>query len=151
MFCSSCGTEVNSDLNYCSRCGRRVRDDKDAASTPENLSASLGYIGGFGFIGYIFVALVLVKNDVPPIILVPITLVYFSALVSVCFMILRQTGPWPSKRTGETPTARDAVNEVPPILLPVNTAKLREANSPSVGSVTEDTTRTLDKVKVERS
>jgi hypothetical protein len=110
------------------------------------MASSLGYIGGFGFLGYVFVALVLVKNGVPPNYLVPITFFYFAALFGICFLILKQTEL--IKRT--SPHRDEPHREQQPYLRPVTTAQLEEARDHDVASVTDHTTRTLDEVLIER-
>ena len=149
MFCSGCGSQIQSGLNYCNRCGRRVNEDesKTAASIAESMASSLGYIGGFGFLGYIFVALVLVKNGVTPNYLVPITFFYFASLFGICFMILKQTELF---RGNRTPRGEPSFREDPPYLRPVTTAQLLESYD-SPASVTDHTTRTLDEVPVRKS
>lgn len=143
MFCAGCGSQIQSGLNYCNRCGKRVSDgEAGAASMAESMASSLGYIGGFGFIGYIFVALVLVKNGVPPNYLVPITFFYFAALFGICFLILKQTQ---LLRRGDEPRSDAPYHETPSYLRPVTTAQLPEGYD-SPASVTEHTTRTLDEV-----
>src|SRR5688572_29884345 len=92
MFCAGCGSQIQLGLNYCNRCGRRVADiDSESLSVAQGMASSLGYIGGFGFIGYIFVALVLLKNGVTPNYLATITFFYFAALFGICYLILKQT------------------------------------------------------------
>ena len=65
MFRSGCGTQIQTGLNYCNRCGSRApRSDSETNSIAVNLSQSMGYIGGFGMFGFLFVILILVKNGV---------------------------------------------------------------------------------------
>jgi hypothetical protein len=148
MFCAGCGTQIQSGLNYCSRCGRRVAESENAETFAKTLASSLGYIGGFGFLGYIFVALVFVKNGVPPTYLVPITFFYFASLFGICYLILRQTELFRRRDT-----RRDDVqirNDQPSYLKPVTTAQLREGfDEPA--SVTDHTTRTLEEVPMRKS
>lgn len=150
MYCSGCGTQLQSDLNYCNRCGRRVAEDSDRASVAKNLSASLGYIPGVGFFCYIFVVIALVKNGVPGNQIIPITFFYFAALFAICFLILRQTS---ILSKGERRPADKSLPEegASNYSTPITTARLRELREPGIGSVIENTTRTLDKVRVERA
>ena len=150
MYCSGCGTQIQSELNYCNRCGKRVSEgDSETASVAESLSSTLGYVGSAGFIGYIFVVLVLVKNGVPGNVLVPITFFYFAALFGICFLMLRQTEFFAGKKTPlKRAEATDA--RTPAYLQPVTTAQLRESQEQGIGSVTEHTTKTLDEVLIQR-
>lgn len=148
MFCSGCGTQIQSGLNYCNRCGRRVAEtDSEGVSIAKGMASSLGYIGGFGFLGFVFVALVLVKNGVTPNYLVPITFFYFASLFGICFLILKQT-----ELIRKPEPRRDELDgrEQQAYLRPATTAQLEEARDLGVGSVTDHTTRTLDEVLVEK-
>ena len=150
MYCSGCGTQITAGLNYCSRCGTRVATgDEQTASIAEGLSSSLGYVGSAGFVGYIFVVLVLVKNGISGNQIIPITFFYFAALFAICFLILRQTELF-SKRIKRAERPETPGSEPPAYLRPVSTAQLEESRDAGIGSVTEHTTRTLDEVAVER-
>jgi membrane-bound ClpP family serine protease len=152
MYCSGCGNQIEFELNYCSRCGKRVSEgDSETASIAESLSSSLGYVGGGGFIAFIFVALVLVKNGISGSQLIPITFFYFAALFGICFLILRQTQFFGHKKTSRQHADASEPNlETPAYLRPVTTAQLRESGERGIGSVTEHTTKTLDEFLVER-
>lgn len=149
MYCSGCGTQIQTGLNYCSRCGRRVVDEnQEANSLAKSLTGSLGYIGGFGFFGFIFVILALTKNGVDGGKIIPIAFFYFAALFGICYMILRQSNilaKGPKAGYSGQPQAEERA-----YLKPVTTAQLNEpAERPA--SVTEHTTRTLDHVPIERN
>ena len=147
MFCSGCGTQIQSGLNFCNRCGIRVpRSDAETNSVAANLSQSMGYIGGFGMFGFIFVILILVKNGVDRNALVLISLLYFAALFGICFLVIRQI----SASSKKSPEKEIASNEPRPAYLrPVTTAQLPEPGDHPI-SITEHTTRTLDEVMIER-
>jgi len=144
MFCAGCGTQIQSGLNYCSRCGRRAETESGAATVAKGMTSSLGYIGGFGFLSYVFVVLVLVKNGVPPNLLIPITFFYFAALFGICYLILKQT-----QLFGRTEPRRDdsqPAQDQPSYLRPVTTAQLADSHD-TPASVTDHTTRTLDPIR----
>ena len=149
MYCANCGSLIKPELNYCSRCGMRVAkiDSENANAVCEGLSASLGYVGGFGFVGFIFVALILVKNGVHPTALTFISFFYLAALVGVCFLILEQIRAAREKSTAEKINFQSDFQTV--LLNAPNTAQLEEPKQQPI-SVTENTTRTLDEVLVER-
>lgn len=146
MYCSNCGSQIKPELNYCSRCGTRVAkiDSEMQKSLSENLSGSLGYIGGFGLVGYIFVALVLVKNGIPPVALVFISFFYLAALFGICVLILQQLKALPGKSQAQHPDFQN--NFQTGQLDAANTAQLEEPKQQPI-SVTEHTTRTLDKIE----
>ena len=149
MYCSNCGSQIQAELNFCSRCGTKVSkiDSETQKSVADNLSSSLGYIGGFGLFGFIFVALILVKNGVGEKALILISLAYLGALFGICSLILQQI-----RRSAEKSTAKAVdlpndfqINQIGA----ASTARLEEAMQAPI-SITENTTRTLDEVLVEK-
>lgn len=151
MFCSGCGSEIQVGLNYCSRCGRRVTEENySTSSLAANLTTAVGYIGASGFFGFIFVVLILARYGVPANQMVPIAIFYFAALFGICFMILRQAAVFAGGESKSSTTER-IQPEQQAYLRPQTTAQLEEPIDYGVGSVTDHTTRTLDKVPVERN
>ncbi len=144
MYCAVCGTLINAELNFCNRCGTKVsKIDLELQKTiTENLSSAVGYIGGFGFLGFIFVTLILVKNGVPAVALTAISLFYLAALFGVCYLIIQRT----SSLSGNPASAKNDFqdNFQSEELNSVNTAQLESPRQPAM-SVTDTTTRTLDK------
>lgn len=150
MYCSNCGSQIKPELKYCSRCGTRVSKGAEDAqkSIAENLSAALGYIGGFGLVGYIFVALVLVKNNVPVNALIAISLFYLAAIFGICYFILQQTANFTEKSAARNSDFHH--NFQTDQLGAANTAQLEEPIQ-TLLSVTENTTKTLDEVLLKRN
>jgi hypothetical protein len=154
VFCSNCGSRISPELNYCSRCGAKVskNDSETRKSVSENLSSSLGYIGGFGLVGFIFVVLALVKNDVPVKALVALSLFYLGALFGICYLILQQIAASTSAGKSAAPVSDFGNNFQPDRLNPANTAQLESPREPAASvSVTENTTKTLDEVLLKRN
>ena len=148
MYCSGCGTEISSELNYCKRCGSRV-PKSESASVAENLSKAISYIGGFGLLGFIVAVLMMVRRGVvPDTALVLISFFYLATLFGICFLILRQTAPFAGRKQNNLNRDLQAA-EAPAYLSPATTAQLPEPNDQPI-SVTEHTTRTLDKIPVAR-
>jgi len=114
----------------------------------ENLSSSLGYIGAFGLIGFIFVALVLVKNGVDAYALAAISFFYLSALFGICYLILQQIKA--SAPKSSAPVSDFYHNFQPDQINPANTAQLESPREPAA-AVTENTTKTLDEVLLKRN
>lgn len=149
MYCSGCGTQLQSGLIYCSRCGRRVAEDLAASAWTSNPLTLTACIAGVGFFVFMLVIRALTRSDLPPNLFVPISLGYFAALFGICFMVLRfgmRSRPYqPIERGRETGDL-----EAPVYLSPVTTAQLEEARDFGIGSVTDRTTRTLDEMTIER-
>lgn len=141
MFCSGCGTEIQTGLNYCNRCGSRVGSTEPVA---EILSQSVAYVGGFGLIAYIFVVLVMVRASVDMRALVMISLFYLSALFGICFLLIRQAGTFSKRKPPER--QEDASVQQQAYLRPITTAQLDEPRDMGIDSVTDHTTRTLEEV-----
>ncbi|HEX9960044.1 MAG TPA: hypothetical protein VGB00_03880 [Pyrinomonadaceae bacterium] len=151
MYCSSCGSQIKPELNYCSRCGTKVA--KTDLETPkpadDDLSSMLGAIGVFGFVGYIFVALVLVKYSVPVNALVAISIFYLGALFGICRLILKQIAASSGKSAAPVSGFRN--NFQTDGLNSANTAQLESPREPAAASVTDNTTKTLDEVLLKRN
>ncbi len=148
MYCAVCGTLINAKLNFCNRCGTKVSkvDLEIQKTVTENLSSSLGYIGGFGFFG--FVIYILVKNDVPAIALTAISLFYLTALFGACYQIVQRISNLPGN---SAPSKNDFQDDSPPAqIVSANTAQLESASLEPRSSVTDITTRTLDKELIRR-
>lgn len=149
MYCSSCGSQIQSELNYCNRCGAKVSgaDPVLQKSVADNLSGAVGYIGGFGLLAFVFVVYLVLRNGGEIRALIPISFFYLATVFGICYLLLRQV----SELTGKShPRAINPPETVQPAYLkPVTTAQLEESRQPPI-SVTENTTRTLDEVLIER-
>lgn len=139
MYCAGCGTEIQPGLNYCSRCGRRVVEEVRPAASPLTI---VGQTAGVGFFGFIFILLILTKSGAMPNLFVPITFFYFAALFGICFMILSYGT---ANSVTETSEPKIEPSNEPTYLRPVTTAQLQEGFD-VLASVTDHTTRTLDKI-----
>jgi len=150
MFCPTCGNQIHADLNFCNRCGAKVAgsDQGINKTVADNLSSAVGYIGGFGLLAFIFVIYLLVRSDVPSRVIVPISFFYLSAVFGICWLVLRHVADLTKKpHSNLTTTVHDTAQ--PAYLRPVTTAQLDEPRDMPI-SITENTTRTLDEVMVER-
>lgn len=146
MYCSGCGTQVQTGLNYCNRCGGRVAKS-DSESTAADIWQAISYVGGFGFIAYIFVILVMVRSGADTAALIAISFLYLATLFGICFMLLRRTETFSKSRLPAVPA--EIESPPPAYLRPVTTSQLGEPAEPGI-SVTEHTTKTLDEVLIER-
>ena len=143
MYCSACGTQLQHGLVFCSRCGKRVDESAGRGKYRQTPIVAAGNTAGVGFVAFIFVMLVLVKNGVVGNDLLPITFFYFAALFGLCFMLLRYG------REGVA-AKNETSAEDPQYFKPAATAQLTEP-SDRPASVTEHTTRTLDPVPTKRN
>ena len=103
-----------------------------------------GYVAGAGFICFIFILRMLTNAGAAPNLFVPITFFYFAALFGICFLFLRHC----ASLAKDISTAGRNETREPEYLRPANTAQLEEARDFGIGSVTDATTRTLDKVPI---
>lgn len=150
MFCSSCGNQLTAGLNYCNRCGTPVsRTGTDAqAQISGSFSESLPYVGGGGFVCFIFVLLILVKNQIPPDTVTKIAFIYLATLFGICYLILRHGKTSPEKPALEQRAVQDFVPAVQ--LPPKTTNQLEEYREPAI-TVTEETTRNFEKIQLQKS
>ncbi|MBC7898939.1 MAG: hypothetical protein H7070_02700 [Saprospiraceae bacterium] len=119
----------------------------DAASVAENFSQAVPYIGGFGLLAFIVVVLSLLKKGAEMNALVPISFFYLATLFGICYLLISRAVSLSQKRKVET--TDPGIASQPAYLRPVTTAQLEEPGDMPI-SVTEHTTKTLDKVLVER-
>ena len=143
MYCSTCGSLIKAELNYCNRCGARVdkmtTNVKSSSSAIGVLSAATGVvgIGGLGLtVGLIALLLTFaVKSEVVAM----LTLAFLSTIFGIIVLMLRQI----TQMNGNAQIAAENTFETPKLNAP-DTAQLAEPRQPMM-SVTENTTRTLEK------
>ena len=145
MFCSKCGNRLSAELNFCNRCGTAVNktgsETRDANSG--KLLESLPYIGVFGFVGFVFMVVMLLKNQAPEKILILLSFFYLATLFGIFFLILQHAKNSSGKNAPDKSDERDFV---PLVELPAkNTNQLNEYRQPAI-TVTEETTRNFDKI-----
>ena len=143
MYCSACGSLIKPELNYCNRCGARVDKLTTTTVKPSSaigvLSAATGIvgIGGLGLtVGLIALLLTFaVKSEV----VVMLTLAFLATVFGIILLMLRQI----TQMNGSAQISNENTFENPKLNAP-NTAQLAELRQPTT-SVTENTTRTLEK------
>jgi len=141
MYCSTCGTLINTELNYCNRCGARV----DKLATVENSSAT-GYLSmATGFVGLgglgltVGLIAILLKHGVVPEAVVILAIAFLATIFGMTFMMIRQI----SQMSNAALPAKEKAFASPQLNSPP-AAQLEEPRQPA-RSVTENTTRTLEK------
>lgn len=153
MYCPNCGKTVNKKLKYCNGCGERLSKaaeiDKDG--TPgkmlDNILTTLFLVVMFGLGILVGLVAVLLSKDVQTQVVVIIVMAYLAVVFGICFTLLRQV---PKLIDARLKTWNGNLEETRPQLEPLTTAQLEEYREP-VMSVTDHTTRTLDKVPLKET
>jgi hypothetical protein len=151
MYCATCGSLIDEKLNYCNRCGNRVARNELATQTDATasvlkiLSISTGWVGVVGLGGLIGLIAILVSNHVIPELIVILSALFLATTFGICFMMTRQI----ARLTGNVMSPKDNLkqNSAPEQLSSPTTGQI-ESPPATFRSVTENTTRTLDKTKV---
>ena len=141
MYCSTCGSLINTELNYCNRCGARVdrlaaREKSPAAAY---LSMATGFVGLGGLGLTVGLIAILLKYGVVAEAVVMLALAFLLTVFGMTFMMLRQI----SQMSNAAPPTKEKAFETPQLNAP-RTELLEEPRQPAQ-SVTENTTRTLEK------
>ena len=141
MYCSTCGTPIGPGLSFCNRCGASLKERSTTGSTA-TISAYLTAVTVLGVIGLGIMlggSLVLKKEAQLESDLVGIFMLFTVLIVgTIEFMLLRQLSKLVSSREEQrfiSPPAQH-VHEI----RPASAGALGEP----VGSVTDNTTRTLE-------
>ncbi len=142
MFCASCGTLINTKLNYCNRCGARV----DKLVVSENKSEALQYLSmATGFVGLgglgltVGLIAILLNFSVHSEVVVMLALAFLTAVFGISFLMIQQI----SRMINTSQASSKNVFENSQ-LSSSNTVQLEELRIPAA-SVTENTTRILEK------
>ncbi|HEY0460914.1 MAG TPA: hypothetical protein VGC97_17395 [Pyrinomonadaceae bacterium] len=149
MFCSTCGNSVNENLNYCNVCGAKIIKGTlpvRAASPASVLSIAVGFFGTAGLLGFIVILKVLLESRLDQPAILMILVAYLVTLFLICAVLVGQLWSFSGS------SAKTEFNQAPEDYAPpkqmraVSTNQLEEPAAPFIGSVTENTTRTFDKV-----
>jgi len=152
MYCLTCGSSINNSLKYCKNCGVKLVKDDEKEDTPEsildNLLTTLCFValGGLGIL--VGLVAVLLDKSVTHEAVVIIAITYLVALFGICYMLLNQVPKLITAKLNKKSERGETIQ--PAQLYAENTAQLKEPREP-VMSVTESTTRTLEKVAIERN
>lgn len=147
MFCPTCGKTVNGKLKYCNSCGERLAKEvvRDKDSTPgKMLDGILETLFWFAMVGLgilIGLVAVLMKQEFPPNLVAIIVVAYLSTIFGICFLLARQVPKLIDARLKAWERGDETTTQQ---LKSPTTAQLEEYREPL--SVTDHTTRTLDKV-----
>lgn len=150
MYCATCGSLINEELNYCNRCGNRVvknelttRMDLNV-SVLKSLSIATGFVGLAGLGGLVGLITILVGNGVAPKVIAVLSLMFAATAFGICFLLTRQI----SRVNDSTFTTKQnsKQNSAPEQLNSTVAGQIESPRKPFI-SVTENTTQTLDKTK----
>lgn len=148
MYCSSCGSEIGKGRNYCNSCGARIVDPEKekSGSRFENVSTAIGFVGLGGLIGFIFLVKLLLENNVLEGPMILILLAFLATIFGICFLLIKQL----SGKSETSNQIADLETIIRKAIKPADTNQLEEPKQ-TPASVVENTTRTLDKVPIERN
>lgn len=154
MFCPNCGTTANKKLKYCSSCGERLSKsaeiDKDGmpGKMLDNILTTVFLVVMFGLGILVGLVAVLMGSGMPQGPVVVIIVAYLAAVFGICYTLLTQVPKLVDARLKADEFVEESRQAAR--LTPLTTAQLEEYREP-VMSVTDRTTKTLDKVPLERS
>lgn len=151
MYCSRCGGLISEELNFCSRCGERANKIELAETSQkqnnilDTLATTSIFIGIGGMLFFVGLIAVLLDKGVVPQVIVTISVIYLAAWLGICLKLVGQISKVVDANLKER-NPEKAENTHPVQIPAPDTAQLEEYREP-VMSVTENTTRTLDKVQ----
>jgi len=149
MYCSTCGSSISEKLNYCKNCGAKIAKDEEETpkSMMDNLLTAITFVvlGGFGIL--VGLIAVLLKNGFDHKGIMVITFFYLGALSLIGYMLLSQL---PKLISAKLVERNKTLENHQPQLFAKTTAQLEEYREP-VSSITENTTRTFDKIPLKEN
>ena len=147
MYCPNCGTTITSEISFCNRCGNDLRERTEPRSTYA-ITAFLTAITSIGIVGLGIMlggSLVLRREAGLPVELVGFFMMFTFVIVALIeVMLVRNLSKLlgSAERTKHLPIAPQ-----PPLeLRPPTTTSFGEP----LGSVTDNTTRTLEYARRDR-
>ena len=112
-----------------------------------NAATVTGIMGMFGLFGFVFLAIKLLENNLDPSFVFALLALFMAAVFGICFLLFRQS----SNQTFKSRKKEKTDEETAPNQLSAETvAKLQASYQSPISSVTENTTRTLDEILIER-
>jgi hypothetical protein len=152
MYCERCGKQLDEALNFCNGCGAQLKKsgESEHKSLLNTMVTGLIVIASAG-LGMLAVILPILLDRVPRIEpVIAFALFYLTALVAICWMIMRQVSKVLDAKLGAK-NIYETVNPQPQAFVhlpPKTTAQLEEQREPA--SVVDVTTRTLEEVPLRR-
>ena len=152
MYCSRCGGLIGEELNFCSRCGERanrnelVETSKNQNNVLDTLAITSIAIGAGGMLFFVGLIAILLDKNVGSQVLVTISIIYLAAWFGICAKLVGQISKVVDANLAERKSEKSRQQTQPVQISAPNTAQLEEYREPAM-SVTENTTRTLDKIE----
>lgn len=144
MYCSTCRKSLNDNLNYCNSCGARVESKPVIARNPSSmLGIGAVFVGGIGLIVFVPLLRELLRSSLDTSAVIVLLIAYLLTVLAMFAVLILQGRRNSSIHVNESRTA-DGFGG-PDVFRGINTAQLHEPREP-IMSVTDHTTRTLDKV-----
>lgn len=150
MYCDRCGKQIDDALNFCNACGAQLKKEKSEQQSVLNMLITALIVvctAGLGvLVGLMAILLDKLQNPEPAFIF---ALFYLATLFGIAFMIMRQISKLiDAKLMGKELDFEPARRREEPLvqLPPKTTAQLGAFREPA--SVIENTTRTLDEIKL---
>ena len=147
MYCSNCGTPITAGLSFCNRCGSDLREKTETRNTG-TITAFLTAITliGIGGLGVMFAGSVVLRKGAQfPFDLIGFFMLFSFLIIAITeIMLVRNL----SRLTGSTARKSHLPAAQPPPLelRPPSSANFAEP----IGSVTDNTTRTLEYARRDR-
>ena len=137
MYCANCGSQISAELSYCNRCGFNLREEsKPNTRVATACLSAIMIIAVFGLAVMFGGALALKKTGFNQDFIGFFLFLSFLLVSSTEFLLFRNL----SKLAGLKQTARPAL---PPVQQDLRLPQGTPLGEP-VGSVTDNTTRTLE-------
>lgn len=153
MYCQSCGQSYSKEQKFCTTCGLQmfVSDNEiDKEGMPgkmlDNILTAVFLIVLFGMGILVGLVAVLLGREVKTEVVVMVVMAYLASIFGICWTLLKQI---PKLIDARLNSYKGTENNVRPLLQPRTTAQLEEPLMP-VDSVTDHTTRILDRIPNER-
>lgn len=152
MYCSNCGKDIPDALNYCNVCGAPTNNTVATGDVklPRVFAIGATFFAVIGIAAIFPLLNMLLSSRLDTAAVGMFVLMYLVAVLLISGMMIGMT--WKFSSAGsrkDRPKKQDDQYRPPASFRGMNTAQLHPGD-PGFGSVTDSTTRTLDKVLVER-
>ena len=146
MYCPNCAKEVNPDLSYCNSCGFRLQNagSKDEKSIASTLAQSVPWVAIFGLMFLVILVKMMLDRSIDPPIIVVVTALFLGCVFGICAFAMK----YARSLVLEEKLPQANIDQRPVMMPQRDTNQLEEARTPPA-SVTDHTTRTLEKVPAE--